>query len=521
MVLVASTRLGTINHILLSLEAAQSGGIEVAGVILVGDDDVDSPGVPGLEKTLREVTRIPILARIPRLLDLSPSEIARVARERFTAEVLNQLIPPQVQVRSDREVSLSERDQGVIWHPFSQHGLGDPILGVVSGRGVYLKLSDGREVIDGISSWWVNLHGHAHPEIAQAIFEQSQKLEHVIFAGFTHDPAVRLAEALVAHPFIRAAGLSKVFYSDNGSTAVEVALKMAFQVHINRGGPPRERFLALSNSYHGDTLGAMAVGEPEGYHKIFRSLLPQVDFVNPGDLSTLKSYLSKNRNQYSAFIFEPLVQGAAGMKMYSPDFLREAVELCQSEGVLTISDEVFTGFYRTGRCFASEYAGIRPDLLCLSKGITGGFLPLSVTLASDQIFEAFLSRDLKTAFLHGHSYTANPVACAAALASWRILQSEDCQSRIASLCHQTEREVAALRRNRRVTSVRSLGTIGVVEVDVSGDYFSGNLKPLGRRALDQGVFIRPLGNVIYVLPPYCMSELELRRVYQVIGELLG
>jgi adenosylmethionine-8-amino-7-oxononanoate aminotransferase len=510
-VLVASSRLGTINHILLSIEALERNGVELAGVILVGDED------PGLEDALQEVSRVPILAWIPRLKEVSPIEIARVARERIGSSVLNRILG---QPRLGGESNWAERDRSVIWHPYSQHGLGDPILGVASGKGAYLRLMDGREVIDGISSWWVNLHGHAHPEIARAIFEQSKKLEHVIFAGFTHEPAVALAEALVEHPFLKGAGLSKVFYSDNGSTAVEVALKMAFQYHINRGEKPRERFLALSNSYHGDTLGAMAVGEPEGFHKIFRSLLPQVDFVQAGDLAALKSFLSKNQGQYSAFIFEPLVQGAAGMKMYSPQFLKEAVELCQDEGVLTISDEVFTGFYRTGRCFASEHAEIRPDLLCLSKGITGGFLPLAVTLASEKIFDAFLSKDVKTAFLHGHSYTANPVACAASVASWRVLHSKECQERIAALSLQTEREVAAFRQNPRVSAVRSLGTIGVIEVATTGNYFAGSLKKLIAQALDQGVFIRPLGNVIYVLPPYCMTEQELSQVYRVISELV-
>ncbi len=524
MLLVASTRLGTINHTLLTLEAAERAGVSVAGVVLVGDDD------PELELALSQVTSVPILTRIPILSELTPDSISQTAKEKFSLPVLKAIFGEQtffetsvVQETQGTCVSdsnLAERDRNAVWHPYSQHGLGEPILPVVSAQGAYLKLADGREVLDGISSWWVNVHGHSHPEIAYAIYEQSRRLEHVIFAGFTHEPAVKLAEALVQQPTLQKAGLSKVFYSDNGSTAVEAALKMAFQYYVNRGSQPRERFLALSNSYHGDTLGAMAVGEPEGFHKIFRTLLPQVDFVVPGDLKSLKDYLVKNQDQYSAFIFEPLVQGAAGMKMYSPYFLKEAVEICQNEGILTIADEVFTGFYRTGRCFAFEYAGIKPDLLCLSKGITGGFLPLAVTLASEQVFKAFLSQEVRTAFLHGHSYTANPVACAAALASWEILQSEDCQKRIQAICRQTESEVATLRTHPRVSSVRSLGTIGVIEVEIGGSYFTGNLKSLTRKALDHGVFLRPLGNVLYVLPPYCMTSEELARIYSVIGELL-
>ncbi len=523
LVIVASTRLGTMNHILMTIEAAEKDAIEVVGVILVEDRDSADRD---LENALRRVTRTPILARIPHLDGLSPESVARVARERLSPvlpQVFGDLAASQDSAGVEglaQSAELFARDHKVIWHPYSQHGLGEPILGVVAGRGAYLKLSDGREVLDGISSWWVNLHGHAHPEIARAIFEQSQKLEHVIFAGMTHEPAVQLAESLVAYPTLRDAGLSRVFYSDNGSTAVEVALKMAFQYYMNRGEKPRERFLALSNSYHGDTLGAMAVGEPEGFHQIFRSLLPQVDFVPPGDLESLKALLSQNRGQYCSFIFEPLVQGAAGMKMYSSQFLKDAVSLCQAEGILTIADEVFTGFYRTGRCFAFEHAGIQPDLLCLSKGITGGFLPLAVTLASDRVFEAFLSKDLRTAFLHGHSYTANPVACAAANASWKLLQSRDCQENIIRLVQQTQREIESLNRHPRVTSVRSLGTIGALDVQSAGNYFSGSLKQLGRHALDLGVLIRPLGSVLYVLPPYCTTQQELAKIYRVIGDLL-
>lgn len=419
-------------------------------------------------------------------------------------------------------LSLVERDKRVLWHPYTQHGLESPLLPIQSASGAYLKLSNGQEVLDGISSWWVNLHGHSEPRIVRAIQNQASQLEHVLFAGMTHEPAVRLAETLLHYPPIQQAGLARVFYSDNGSTAVEVALKMAFQSHLNQGNKGRDRFLALSNAYHGDTFGAMAVGEPTGFHSPFRKLLPQVDFIAPGDLDALKSALEQKGRQYAGFIFEPLVQGAAGMKMYTADYLKQAVELCQAEQILTICDEVFTGFFRTGKCFAFEYGGIRPDILCLSKGITGGFLPLAVTLASEAVFESFLFKDVRKAFLHGHSYTANPIACAAALESWDILQSSECQYRIQRICETTQESMALFNGHSLVKNVRSLGTIGVVEVieDLGHDYYTSGLSTLRQFAIERGVFIRPLGNVIYSVPPYCLSPTEVGKIYQTIFDWL-
>ncbi len=418
-------------------------------------------------------------------------------------------------------LSLAERDRQVIWHPYSQHGLNQAVLPVVSARGAYLKLADGREILDGISSWWVNLHGHAHPKIVSAIAAQAAQLEHVIFAGFTHDPAVRLAEFLTQYGPIRNAGLSRVFYSDNGSTAVEVALKMAYQYHLNLGRKPRERFLALSHSYHGDTLGAMAVGEPSGFHTQFRRLMPQVDFVNPGDFKQLQQILNQNSDSYAAFIFEPLVQGAAGMRMYDAHYLQEAVKLCQSQGVVAICDEVFTGFYRTGKCFAFEHTDIKPDLLCLSKGITGGFLPLAVTLAHDRIYNAFLSKEIRTAFLHGHSYTANPIACAAGVESWRLLQSVECREQISMIERITRKHIDQLKSHPRIKAARCLGTIGAVEINEDLNYFSSKPRSFLNLALEKNVLLRPLGNVLYALPPYCIMEQELDYIYNTIRELLG
>jgi adenosylmethionine-8-amino-7-oxononanoate aminotransferase len=414
---------------------------------------------------------------------------------------------------------LTLRDQRVIWHPYSQHGLNQAILPVVSARGAYLKLDDGQEILDAISSWWVNIHGHSHPQLVHAIQQQASKMEHVIFSGFTHEPAVQLAENLVQYPSIAKAGLSRVFYSDNGSTAVEVALKMAYQYHLNRGVKGRTRFIALKNSYHGDTLGAMAVGEPEGFHDVFRSLMPQVDFVESGNLQQLQSILKSFPQSHAAFIFEPMIQGAGGMRTYEASFLEEAMNLCASHGVLTISDEVFTGFFRTGKCFAFEHVSTRPDFVCLSKGITGGFLPLAVTLTSEEVYSAFLSKEMKTAFLHGHSYTANPISCAVAVASWQMLHSEACQSRIKSICDLTRDHIGQLKLHPGIKSARFIGTLGAVELVEEFNYFSSKTRSILEFSLQRGVLLRPLGSVVYVVPPYCCTDDEIHRVYEVIHEL--
>ncbi|MEW6055352.1 MAG: adenosylmethionine--8-amino-7-oxononanoate transaminase [Bdellovibrionota bacterium] len=421
---------------------------------------------------------------------------------------------------SNNTQSLQEMDHEFIWHPYSQHGSNQDILPVISAKGAYLTLENGREILDAISSWWVNIHGHAHPTITEAIATQAKRIDHVMFAGFTHAPAVELARILVTATRARGMRLDRVFYSDNGSTAVEVALKMAFQYHYNRGDKTRTRFIALRGSYHGDTLGAMAVGEPEGFHTQFRRLLTEVDFVTPGNISELEELIAKNSESHAAFIFEPMVQGASGMQMYPAAYLEAAVYLCKKHRVLTIADEVFTGFYRTGKCLASEHARLSPDLFCLSKGITGGILPLAVTLASEEIFDAFLSKDLSSAFLHGHSYTANPIACAAAIASWKLLQTPKCLSRIEEITSVTHQSVQRLKTHPKVAATRSLGTIGAIELNVPDGYFSDLGSKLLRAALERNVLLRPLGRVVYAVPPYCTTPDEVRRIYNVMEEII-
>jgi len=288
---------------------------------------------------------------------------------------------------------------------------------------------------------------------------------------------------------------------------------------VNRGEKKRDRFLALNDSYHGDTLGAMAVSEPSGFNEPFRKLLPKVDFVQPGDIERFETLVRENAQSYAAFIFEPILQGVSGMKLHSAEFINRAVEICKEEGILTIADEIFTGFFRTGKCFAIEHTKVKPDLLCIAKGITGGVLPLAVTLTTEQIFEGFLSKEIRTAFLHGHSYTANPIACAAALESWKLLHSEECQKQIAMISSVTCDAIKKLESHPNVAAARSIGVIGAVDLKNVGNYFSGHSKRVMDLALDKGVLLRPLGSTLYSLPPYCVSKKELETIFGVMAEI--
>jgi adenosylmethionine-8-amino-7-oxononanoate aminotransferase len=368
----------------------------------------------------------------------------------------------------------------------------------------------------------VTLHGHSHPKIAEAISRQALELDHVLFAGFTHAPGVTLAKRLIDQAKQNLLGnLTKVFYSDNGSTAVEVALKMAYQYFQNRGEKQRSRFIALQGSYHGDTLGAMAASDREGYHSVFNPLLPAVDFIRPDRIDDLELLLKKHPNEYAAFIFEPLVQGAAGMRLYTSKFLNSAARLCQDAGILLIADEVFTGFYRTGTCFAIAQTQVRPDFICLSKGISGGFLPLAATLTTETVFSTFTSKNVRDAFLHGHSYTANPIACAAAVASADLLDATDTLTAITRISRETKDRIERLSSYASVQSARSIGTIGAVELKHAPSYFDGNWTgAVMRRAVEKGVLLRPLGSVLYAVPPYCTTPEELNKIYDVIEEII-
>ncbi len=419
-----------------------------------------------------------------------------------------------------------------VWHPFTQVKTADPPLKVERGQGVYLHLEDGRRVIDCISSWWVNLHGHANPVIAQAIYDQALMLEHVIFAGFTHEPAERLATRLLEH---LPENIKHVFFSDNGSTAVEVALKMACQFWHNQG-KPRTRFIAFNGGYHGDTFGAMSAGKSSNFFNAFEPLLFAVDTIpypstfdrdtevenkEERSIAQFRDLLKTNPDSFAAIILEPLIQGAAGMRMCRPQFLHRLQQVAREFGVITIYDEVMTGFGRTGEMFACSKSGTTPDIICLSKGITGGFLPLSVTTASAEIFNNFLDDDIHKAFLHGHSYTANPLACAAALASLDLLEENaNCFKQV----EQTHRMLFQkyLSGITNIRNQRFCGTIVAFDVTTSSDsnYFDSIGPILRKRFLKRKLLIRPLGNTIYLMPPYCITTEELTFIYQQIQEVL-
>jgi adenosylmethionine---8-amino-7-oxononanoate aminotransferase len=513
--LVASTRLGTINHTLLSVERLRQKQIPCLGIVLNGPKD------PGLAELLCERTGLPLLFEVPEL----PSTDADQLKQCYeTGQDLKSFIRAELAKHDDSKVNphqdFKKRDQQYVWHPFTQHAWQEHFPLVTRGEGSYIW-ADGEKLIDGVSSWWVNLLGHSHPEIAATLYEQAQTLEHVVFAGFTHEPAIQLSQKLVELSQSRQANLSKVFFSDNGSTAVEVALKMAYQFQAQRGQSQRQKFLALEGSYHGDTLGAMSVGARGGFHKAFEGLLFDVEYVNPFEPGALKNCFQTYGETLVATIFEPLVQGAGGMRMYPPEFLNELSQLCQDYGVLTIADEIFTGFYRTGTLFAFEQSQLRPDLLCLSKGITAGFLPLAVTLATEPIFESFLSEDMGQAFLHGHSYTANPLACKVAVKTLEILERPQTQQQIHQIIQQTSQCLSELRSVPNTYNHRQLGTIGALEINSSGSsYFNKEVAQNIRRLSRQnGVLLRPLGNTLYSVPPYCTSAQDIKKIYQVIEQL--
>lgn len=418
-----------------------------------------------------------------------------------------------------------------IWYPFTQAKTSPPPLKVKSARGIWLELEDGRKIMDCISSWWVNIHGHSHPKIAEAIYRQAQELEHVIFAGFTHQPAETLSEKLVKQ---LPEGLSRVFFSDNGSTAVEVALKMAYQYWVNQN-QQRQKFIAFEGAYHGDTFGAMSVGSPSIFSQVFLDMLFDVDFspfpeTYIGDISVeekeeeiltcLKEKLGQNPQDYAGIIIEPLVQGAGGMRMCRPEFLRKLQQLVKQFDTLLIFDEVMTGFGRTGEWFPSLKSQVTPDITCLSKGITGGFLPLSVTVCSEKIYDTFYSDDPIKTLYHGHSYTANPLGCAAALASLELMVEN--QPVFSSMEDKHLKYLKKLQGNSKVEKLRVTGTIAAM--DIVNTQKSGYLNKVGlqirEKSLEKGLLLRPLGNVLYLMPPYCITDKELSEVYQGIYDIL-
>ncbi len=401
---------------------------------------------------------------------------------------------------------LVARDARSLWHPYTQHGVDPEPLPVASARGAWLTLTDGRRILDAIGSWWTCLHGHGHPRIVRAIAEQAERLDHVLFAGCTHAPAVELAERLLA---LAPPGLARVFYSDDGSTAVEVALKAAYLHWVRRGQPERTTFVALEGGYHGDTFGSMAAGDPDPFFADLAPFLFRVERVPPS-LEGASDLLERLSGRVAALVIEPLVQGAAGMRIQPDRTVREARALADRHGLLLVADEVLTGFGRTGEVFACGRAGVAPDLLCLAKGLTGGALPLAATLATEAVYASFLAPDRRKAFFHGHSYTANPIGCAAALASLDLLEAEDTPGRLDAIGRAIEDDLRPLAGVPGVKEVRRIG--GIVAVELESDSGAGYLSDLGPRlriASRKGdVLLRPLGNVLYAVPPSCTTREE-------------
>ncbi|WP_439816999.1 adenosylmethionine--8-amino-7-oxononanoate transaminase [Zavarzinia sp. CC-PAN008] len=409
-----------------------------------------------------------------------------------------------------------------VWHPFTQHALEPPAIEVTRTEGAWLETRDGRRLFDGIASWWVITHGHRQPHIMAAIRTATENLDQVIFAGFTHAPAEQLAHALVR---LAPAGLEHVFYSDSGSTAVEVALKMALGTARARG-ERRDRIVVMEHSYHGDTIGAMSVGARGVFNAPYEPLLFAVDTipfpVAGQEQATLDAFEQVARaGRAAALIVEPLVLGAGGMLMYPPAILAELRRIAAATGILFIADEVMTGWGRTGTLFACDQAGIAPDILCTSKGLTGGAIPLAATLASAAVFDAHYSEDRARTFYHSSSYTANPIACAAALANVEVWQAEPVAERVATLARRQRQQVEALAGRVPLANVRTCGTIAAADVPGAAQSYLAAVGPrIRQHCLQAGVFVRPMGNVVYLMPPYCTTEAELDLVYGVLEEAL-
>ncbi|HEY8604307.1 adenosylmethionine--8-amino-7-oxononanoate transaminase [Tsuneonella suprasediminis] len=410
--------------------------------------------------------------------------------------------------------------QSPVWHPFTQHGLQHETPEVVGAEGAVLHTRSGAQVIDAISSWWVTTHGHAHPKIAAAIAQQAHKLDQIIFAGWTHEPAERLAAGLCAR---MPASLTRVFFSDSGSTSVEVALKMALGYWLHRG-EKRHRIAVMDHGYHGDTIGTMSVGARGAFNRAYEPLLfdvTSIPFPAAGhEQATFDALERVCREGAAAFIVEPLVLGAGGMLFYRADTLAEMHRICQRHGTLFIADEVMTGWGRTGTLLACEQADIAPDILCLSKGITGGAIPLAVTMASEPIFAAHYSTDRAQMFFHSSSYTANPIACAAANANLAIWDEEPVMERISVLGERQEAHLRQCAAHPLVRNPRRLGTIAAFDVGDTEGYLSDLAPRMLAMFRERNVLLRPLGNTVYVMPPYCITDDELGTVYDAIGDVL-
>ena len=417
---------------------------------------------------------------------------------------------------------LSERDKKHLWHPLTQHKLHPEMLGIAKAKGVFLYDEDGNEYIDGIASWYTSMYGHCNDYILDRVFAQMQQLDQVVFSGFTHEPAVRLSEELIK---ILPPNQEKLFFSDNGSTATEIGIKMALQYHFNKG-EKRHVMLAFEDGFHGDTFGAMSVSGLSVYNGPFKDFFIEVERIpvptneNIGNIiAQLESRLIKNN--IAGFIYEPLVQGAAAMKMHYGHGLNKILGLLQDHKVLTIADEVMTGFGKTGTIFASDQMETKPDIICLSKALTAGLMPMAITSCTQEVYDAFYSDDLAKGLFHGHTYTANPLACTAALSGIELLQSEAIQKNIIRIIESHKTFGEEIEPHPKVASIRQCGVIFALDLDVKIERY-GNLRDkLFKHFMDNGVFLRPLGNTIYILAPYIITEEQLKKIYASIKDVLS
>ena len=419
-----------------------------------------------------------------------------------------------------------EKDSRYIWHPFTQHKTESEPPIITNAKGSCLYDETGKEILDLISSWWTCTHGHSHADLNHTLFQQAETLEHVMFAGFSHPKAIELAQSLAEN---LPDDLNRVFFSDNGSTAVEVATKISYQYWKNKEEPQRKNFIAFEGAYHGDTIGAMSLGQSSDFFQVFKDLLftvdkipfpetwqedESVDLKEKKSLDSLKYLLETKGDTIAALIVEPLMQGAAGIRLCRPEFMKKVVTLVQKQGILVIFDEVAVGFGRSGSLFACQKIGVTPDLICLSKGLTAGYMPLSVTISRDYIYDAFLGDTPETAFLHGHSFTANPLACAVALESLNIFEREKTLNKIAKIEKSHQQFLAHFKQHKLITKPRCMGSILAFNLPDIDGYKSIQSETLRKYYLKQGLNIRPIGSTIYMMPPYCITQAQLDQGYE-------
>ncbi len=418
-------------------------------------------------------------------------------------------------------MSLQERDRKHLWHPLKQHQLNPESLAIVKAKGCILTDEDGNEYIDAISSWYTCMYGHCNDYVIEATHKQMQQLDHVMFSDFTHEPAVKLSEELIK---ILPHNQNKIYFNDNGSTAVEAAIKMALQYYFNKG-EKRSQFIAFEDGFHGDTFGAMSVSGLSVYNGPFEDFLIKVKRIpvpngnNTNDIiEQLKTLVSNHK--IAGFIYEPLIQGAAGMKMQDAKGLNAILNFFKTQNILTIADEVMTGFGKTGKNFASDYIETKPDIICLSKALTAGLLPMAITSCTQEIYKGFLSNDISKGFFHCHTYSANPVACAAAIAGIKLLTSKDIQDNIKRIIQAHKKFEKHIKTHPKVKNTRHLGVIFALDLNTKMERYGGLRDKLLKFFMDRGVFLRPLGNTIYIQVPYVISDTELQKVYQVIEHAL-